>query len=75
MTGERAMTRPERDFYERIGQRIKAARRDRRLTQRDLGMRLGVTSTAISYWENAHHAPTLWHLRQIERALGVEVVL
>lgn len=60
-------------FYERIGLRIRAARTARRLTQRDLAERLGVTDVTVHYWESAKHRPDLFDLRRIEAALGQEV--
>lgn len=73
MSDPTPMTRPERDFYQRLGDRIRAARQRHSLSQTTFGRRLGVTGTAISYWENAIHAPTLWHVREIERVLGEQI--
>lgn len=41
---------------------IRAARRERRLTQGELAARLGVSQSTISFWESGIEAPTVEHL-------------
>jgi transcriptional regulator with XRE-family HTH domain len=70
MTG---MTRPQRAFYEALGARLREVRIERRMTQAALGRQLGLTGTAISYWESATHEVSAWKLRELERALGERI--
>ncbi|MGW4223060.1 helix-turn-helix domain-containing protein [Streptomyces bauhiniae] len=50
---------------------IRAARRAARLSQIQLGERIGRDDKTISRWENAHTAPDLTDLLRIADALGV----
>jgi transcriptional regulator with XRE-family HTH domain len=68
-----SMTQPQREFYRRVGARLRDVRTRKGLSQRQLALRLGVTAVAIHYWEHAKHAPTLWHVRELERVLGQEI--
>ncbi|MFD8805545.1 helix-turn-helix domain-containing protein [Streptomyces sp. NPDC059597] len=54
-----------------IGMQIRAARRAARLSQIQLGGRIGRDDKTISRWENAHTAPDLVDLLLIADALGV----
>ena len=49
----------------RIGEIIKAKRRERELTQEELANVLGVTKAAVSKWENAESYPDIEMLPQI----------
>ena len=49
----------------KIGQRIKAKRRERDLTQEELATILGVTKAAVSKWENGESYPDITMLPQI----------
>ena len=51
------------------GQRIKARRIEKNLTQRSLGALVGVSATSITYWENAEVEPRNKHLAALARAL------
>tara|TARA_R110000744_G_C19287438_1_gene554300 strand:+ start:337 stop:972 length:636 start_codon:yes stop_codon:yes gene_type:complete len=51
------------------GQRIKARRVEKNLTQRALGVLVGVSATSITYWENAEVEPRNKHLSSLARAL------
>jgi transcriptional regulator with XRE-family HTH domain len=55
-----------------VGQRIRAAREARGLTQSDLAAALGRTPTSVSYWEGGQRSPGLDDLVEIARVLGVE---
>ena len=54
---------------ETIGQRVKARRNEKKLTQRDLGALVGVSATSITYWENAGVEPKNKHLTTLSRVL------
>ena len=49
----------------KIGQKIKAKRRERELTQEELANILGVTKAAVSKWENGESYPDITMLPQI----------
>lgn len=55
-----------------LGERIRAARRAKGLSQREVGRRLGVTKNAVSLWEMDRAAPTSGHLRQLAVELEVD---
>ena len=45
-----------------ISQAIRTARTERALTQGELAVRLGVSQSTISFWENGTEVPTVEHL-------------
>jgi transcriptional regulator with XRE-family HTH domain len=53
-----------------LGARIAAARKRAALSQAVLGARLGVTQTAVSYWETDRREPGLAELIAIARECG-----
>lgn len=55
-----------------IGSRIKAARRERKLTQEQLAQQCGVTKGAISNYENDVSTPDVEKLSAIMECLGVD---
>jgi len=57
-----------------IGARIKAKRKERGLSQAALGKILGVSNTAIVYWERDETAPKGKNLFGLANALGVSPV-
>lgn len=56
-----------------LGGRIRLARQQARLTQRQLGAQIGVSSVAISDWERGVTQPTAFLLWQIGITLGHSV--
>ena len=56
-----------------LGKRIADLRRARGLTAEQLGKLVGVSSFAISKWENGHTVPRMRLIPKIARALGVRV--
>jgi len=70
---------PERDAYELelrldlVGRMIKALRRERNLTQEQLGRLVGVQKAQISKIENQTHSATVDTLLKVFRALDAEV--
>jgi transcriptional regulator with XRE-family HTH domain len=56
-----------------IGTRIRAARRDRGLTQDDLADQVGVSRSAVAQWETGRTGQVTGNLSRIAGALGVAV--
>lgn len=56
---------------ETIGNRISKYRKARNLTQEDLAGKLGVSSQAVSKWENDASCPDIQLLPQLCRVLGI----
>ena len=56
---------------ETIGNRIQKFRKDKGLTQEELGTKLGLSSQAVSKWENDASCPDISLLPQLCRLLGV----
>lgn len=55
----------------KIGEKIKAKRRERNLTQEELATMLGVTKAAVSKWENAESFPDITMLPQIAQLFHI----
>lgn len=55
----------------KIGEKIKAKRRERNLTQEELANILGVTKAAVSKWENAESFPDITMLPQIAQLFHI----
>ena len=55
------------------GQRIKAARKNAKMTQKELGQKLGISSQSIAQWENDLRNPKIETLQRIADALDVSV--
>ena len=63
---------PEDDDYRRrIGERIHKVRKRAGLTQHELAVKLDVYDSQISRWETGKSAPSVTHMRALERALEV----
>lgn len=56
-----------------IGQRIKEIRKQRGLTQQEVGKRIGVTASFIGQYENGARFPKFETLKKIAAALNVDV--
>lgn len=54
-------------------QRIIDLRANRKLSQKDLGKRLGITDRAISKWEQGLSTPSSRHLLELAKVFGVSV--
>jgi transcriptional regulator with XRE-family HTH domain len=61
------------DIGKQIGQRIRAARELRGMTQDELGHFIGKTKTAISGYENGKRAIHLTELPELAKALDVSI--
>ena len=57
-----------------VGERIKAARTQRGLSQKKLGKLLGIDRHEISVWEHSRGIPTIESVRRIARALDCDMV-
>lgn len=55
----------------KIGEKIKAKRRERNLTQEELATMLGVTKAAVSKWENTESFPDITMLPQIAQLFHI----
>src|SRR5690606_28738715 len=70
---------PERDEYEYelqmeiLGRMIKAARKERHLTQEELGRLIGVKKAQISKLENSANSATIDTLIKVFKALKAEI--
>ena len=58
---------------EKIGSFIQKCRKEKNLTQEELGEILGVSSKSVSRWENSVTMPDLSLITTIAKELGVEV--
>ena len=56
-----------------IGQRLKTLRKEKGLTQEQLGERLGVSSRSVSRWENGVNLPDFDLLLELCRLYGVSL--
>ncbi len=68
-----ALTGPQQtpeELKKSLGARIRLARRQAGLTQKELGIQIGVSSVAISDWERGLTQPTAILLWQVGNAVG-----
>ena len=56
------------------GNTIKALREAKRMTQAELGEKIGVSSKTVSKWETAKGLPDISLLQPLSQALGVPVI-
>lgn len=56
-----------------ISDRIKAARKSKGLSQKELGELLGISAASVSQYENGDRNPKLETLQRFAKALGVSV--
>ena len=56
-----------------IGERIKKARKERGLTQKELAKKVGVATGTIQQYELGKREPRMFHLNLVARALGIPV--
>lgn len=56
---------------ETIGERIKKARKETKLTQRQLGKKLGVSNVMVSHYELGARKPKIETVKKFAKALGV----
>jgi len=58
---------------EKIGKFIAQNRKDKKMTQQELGEKLGVTDKTISRWENGNYMPDLSLLKPLSKELGISI--
>lgn len=58
---------------EKVGQLIKAARKSKKMTQKELGERLGITEFTVSKYESGKENPTILTLHRIAESLGYDL--
>ena len=58
---------------ESVGCKIKAARKAKKLTQEELGRKIGVSFQMIAQWENGHRNPKYETLLKIADALEMPI--
>jgi len=56
-----------------IGQFLKELRREKSMTQEELGERVGVTNKTISKWENGNYMPPIDILMLLSEIYGVSI--
>ncbi len=57
----------------RIGKYIAAKRKEKGMTQKELGDKLGVTNKTVSRWENGNYMPDLSLLEPLSKELGISL--
>lgn len=55
-----------------MGDKIRALREARGLSQNDLAEALGINQSTVSNWERGKIEPTLFNVRRLANILGVE---
>lgn len=53
-----------------LGDKIKELRKQKRMTQADLGLAIGVCNRTISGWEHKRYNPNYDNISELERVLG-----
>lgn len=62
------------DLRRAFGHRLRQARETAGLTQTELGAKMGVTCTAVSYWETAYREPSLHTIVTLAGVLDTTLV-
>lgn len=57
----------------RIGQFLSQLRREKNLTQQELGEKLGVTNKTVSRWETGNYLPPVEMLQQLSELYGITI--
>jgi len=63
-----------RDICERFGERVRALRDERGISQMALAERTGVEQPYISLVENGKQEPCLRHIEKLAKGLGVPLI-
>lgn len=53
-----------------LGDKIKELRKQKRMTQADLGLAIGVCNRTISGWEHKRYNPSYDNIDELEKVLG-----
>ncbi|MBR1775650.1 helix-turn-helix transcriptional regulator [bacterium] len=62
-----------KDFYKQFGKRLKQLRAQANISQEKLAEQVGVATTTVSYWENAHNPVSFSKIPVIADALNVPI--
>ena len=54
-----------------MGEKIRALREAKGLSQKELAEALGVDPSSVCYWESGKNEPTIFNLRRLADILGV----
>lgn len=57
-----------------LGKKITKARKDKKMTQQELAVKLHVTDKAVSNWETGRNTPDIELLKKIEQELDIELI-
>lgn len=55
-----------------ISERIRLAREQKRLTQKELATQLGVAQSTITGYENGHREPDIFKIKELSKILDVD---
>ena len=62
-----------KNFYKEFGKRLRQLRLQANLSQEKLAEHVGVATTTVSYWENAHNPVSFGKIPAIADALDVPI--
>lgn len=65
------MEKDQQDIKERVGQQIRDARKEKNLTLKELGEKVGVSESVMSRYEKGKQNLTLETLQKVADALGL----
>jgi transcriptional regulator with XRE-family HTH domain len=74
LTGKFQFRKQDKPFLENIGKKIKALRRENRMTLQQLGDESGLTASYISQIERDQTSPSIASLKKIAEAFNVRIV-
>ncbi|MGI6484358.1 MAG: helix-turn-helix domain-containing protein [Candidatus Dojkabacteria bacterium] len=57
----------------KLGERLKKAREDKKLTQRELAIKVGLSDKSISIYEKGKVYPPIRNLLMLSKELGVDI--
>jgi len=63
----------EQEFLKAFGKHIRDLRRQRKMSQEQLSVHIGITVVSVSHLERGVHAPTFNKLGPLANAFGIEV--
>ena len=70
-TTEHPITREQ--AAKRFAKRFRAVLKQRKMTMKSIGERLGLTRATLSAWSQGHNIPPAWRLYEVARLLDVPV--
>lgn len=68
-----SLTKAEKEYIQKIGQRIVELREERNLKQIDLAFKVNIEDSALRRIESGRTNPTIKSLLRIAKVLGVEL--